>query len=91
MPRAALSLEQKKEYKVKDLAGWIYGRMHSKGLSQKDMAKALNITQQDFSARLNPKTYRDNRRSDPFKYGELLILFNVLDATAEEIGRLMTL
>lgn len=69
----------------------LYGNRHSNYLLQKDMAKALNITQQDFSARLNPKTYRDNRKSDPFKYGELLILFKVLDATAEEIGRLMTL
>ena len=34
MPRVALGQDQKKEYKVKDLAGWIYGRMHSLGLTQ---------------------------------------------------------
>ncbi|MDE6749900.1 MAG: hypothetical protein K2K21_12690 [Lachnospiraceae bacterium] len=91
MPRAALSLEQKKVYKVKDLAGWIYGRMHSKGLKQEDLAKALNITSQAFSSRLNPKTYEKNKRADPFKYGDLLILFKVLEATDEEILWLMRL
>lgn len=91
MPRVALSAEQKKAYKVKDLAGWIDGRMHSKGLKQEDVAKALNITQQAFSNRLNPKTYEKNKRSDPFKYGELLIIFKLLEATPEEKEYLMTL
>ena len=91
MPRVALSAEQKKVYKVKDLAGWIYGKMHSKGLKQEDLAKELHITQSAFSARLNPKTYEKNKRADPFKYGELLILFKILEATDEEILRLMRL
>ena len=91
MSRAALSPEQKKRYKIKDLAGWIDGRMHSLGLKQEDMAKALNITQAAFSTRINPKTYEKNKRADPFKYGDLLIIFNLLEATQEEKKRLLTL
>lgn len=91
MPRAPLSPEQKKRYKIKDLAGWIDGRMHSLGLKQEDMAKALNITQAAFSTRINPKTYEKNKRADPFKYGDLLIIFNLLEATQEEKKRLLTL
>lgn len=91
MPRAALSQEQKKVYKVKDLAGWIERRMCSKKLKQEDVAKALNITQEAFSTRLNPKTYEKNKRADPFKYGDLLILFRLLEVTAEEKEWLLTL
>lgn len=91
MPRVAIGQEQRKQYKVRDLAGWIDGRMHLMGLTQEDLAKALNITQAAFSARLNPKTYKKNKRADPFKYGDLLILFKVLDATPEEKERLLTL
>ena len=91
MSRAALSPEQKKRYKIKDLAGWIDGRMHSLGLKQEDVAKALNITQSAFSTRLNPKTYEKNKRADPFKFGDLLILCSILEATPEEKERLLTL
>lgn len=91
MPRVALSPEQKKIYKVKDLAGWIDGRMHSKGLNQEDVAKVLNISQEAVSTRLNPKTYEKNERADPFKYGDLLILFKILEVTKEEKEWLMTL
>lgn len=91
MPRVALSPEQRKKHKVKDLAGWIDGRMHNKGLTQDDIAKALNISQEAVSIRLNPKTYEKNKRADPFKYGDLLIIFNLLEATQEEKERLLTL
>lgn len=91
MPRVALSPEQRKKHKVKDLAGWIDGRMHNKGLTQDDIAKALNISQAAVSDRLNPKTYEENKRADPFKYGDLLILCKILEATPEEKERLLTL
>lgn len=91
MPKVAIGEEQKREYKVRDLAGWIDGRMHIMGLTQEDIAKELNITREALSARLNPKTYKKNRRADPFKYGDLLILFKILNATQEEKVRLMTL
>lgn len=91
MPRVALSLEQRKRNKIKDLTEWIDGRMHSMGLEQEDVARELNISQEALSARLNPKTYAKNKRADPFKYGDLLVLFKLLDASDEEILRLMRL
>ena len=91
MPRMALSPEQRKRHKVKDLTTWIDGRMHNKGLTQKDIAKALNISQEAVSLRLTPNTYEKNTRAYPFKYGDLLIIFNLLEATQEEKERLLTL
>lgn len=91
MPRVALSREQQKRNKIKILIEWIDGRMHSKGLKQEDVAKELDITQEAFSMRMNPKTYEKNKRADPFKFGDLLILFNILEATPEEKERLTTL
>ena len=91
MPRVALSLEQKKQNKIKYLTEWIDGRMHSMGLRQEDVAKALNITQPALCARLSPKTYKKNKNADPFKFGDLLILCSILEATQEEKERLLTL
>ena len=91
MPRVALGQEQKKQYKVQDLIIWIVGKMHDMELTQEDVARELHITREALSTRLNPKTYKKNKRADPFKYGDLLILFKVLDATKEEKERLMTL
>lgn len=91
MLKVALSLEQKKRNKIKYLIEWIDGRMHSKGLKQEDVAKELNITQEAFFMRLNPKTYEKNKRADPFKFGDMLILFSILDATPEEKNRLLSL
>lgn len=91
MPRVALCTEQRKRNKIKALIEWIDGRMHNKGLKQEDVAKELNISQPAFSTRMNPKTYEKNKRADPFSFGDLLILFNILEATPEEKTRLMTL
>lgn len=88
MPRVSIN---RKQYKIKDLAGWIEGRMHSKGLKQEDVARELGISQSSLSARLNPKTYEKNKRADPFKYGDLLVLFKLLEVTQEEKEQLMTL
>lgn len=88
MPRVAI---KKKDYMIKDLAGWIDGRMHSLGLSQEDVARELGITQAALSARLNPKRYESGIAKDPFSYGNLLTLFKLLEATDEEKQRLLTL
>ena len=77
-------MEQKRIYKVRDLAGWINGRMHVLGLKQEEVARELGIKQAALSMRLNPETYKKNKRADPFKYGDLLILFKILKATEEE-------
>lgn len=91
MSRVALTLEQKKKYKIRDLAGRISGRMHMLGIKQKDLAEALDITQQAVCNKLSPKTYKENENADPFSYGELLIVFDVLEFSQEERARLLTL
>lgn len=89
--RVAFTLDQKREYKIKWLIEWIYGRMHGLNLTQEDVARKLNISQAALSTRLNPKTYEKNKRSDPFGYGDLLILCEVLEATPAEKEELLTL
>ena len=77
MPRVAI---KKKDYKISDLSQWIAGRMYALKVRQREMAELLNITQQGFSKKL--------QRSN-FDYGELLSIFKKLEATDEEILRLM--
>ncbi len=91
MPKEALGRDQKKRYKIKALIEWISGRMHSIGMTQEDLGAMLGISQGAVSSRLNPKTYEKNKKSDPFSFGELLVLFEVLKATPEEKEKLMTL
>ena len=79
MPRVAI---KKKEYKIKDLAGWIVGKMHTKRLKQSELAGSINISQAALSIRLS-------NGKDLFSYGDLLTLFKELEATDEEILRLM--
>ena len=88
MPRIEL---KKKEYMIMDLAAWIIGRMHSKGITQKELAEKLGIKQGALSARLNPKQYKKGEMKDPFTYGNLLTIFAELEATDEEKRRLMSL
>lgn len=90
MPRVALTVEQKKQYKIRDLAVWVSGRMRILGLTQQDLAKELDVTQAAVSKKLRASTYT-NRNADPISCGELIILFNLLEATPEEIVRLLTL
>ena len=69
---------------IADLPGWIVGKMHKKKLRQTDVAKEIGITQPAMSQRLGQDL-------DSFTYGDLLTLFKVLEATDEEILRLMKL
>ena len=77
MPRVRF---YKKNYMVKDLKEFIIGRMRTLGLTQEQMGKEINISQSSFSQRLNKSL---------FSYGDLLTLFKKLNATDEEILRLM--
>ncbi len=79
MPRVAIN---KKKYMLKDLSEWITGRMKTLGLTQSDVGELLGITQQAFCQ----KVAQCN-----FKYSELLPLLKRLQATDEEILRLMKL
>lgn len=91
MPRIALTKEQKVEYKLNDLRKWVFIQMRELGISQEDVGKELGITQQAVSIKLNPKTYKKNKNADPFKSKELLILFDLLDATPEDKVRLLSI
>ena len=79
MPRVRLN---RKKYMVKDLSEFIVGRMRTLGFTQAQMGKEINISQQAFSNRL---------AKGLFSYGELLTLFKKMNATDEEILRLMKL
>ncbi|MCI9095505.1 MAG: hypothetical protein HFI95_04725 [Lachnospiraceae bacterium] len=79
MPRVSIN---KKKYLKTDLREWIIGRMKSLNLTQEDMSQMMNITQQAFGYRL---------REGNFKSDQLYVIFNRLQATDEEILRLMKL
>lgn len=89
MPRAALSPEQKRDYMVNDLPYWFEKEARKKGLYTKDLAVALKITPQAWNERKKKKV--NGKPKAPFSYGEMLILFRLLNATDEEILRLMRL
>ena len=79
MPRVAI---KKKDYMISDLSQWIVGRMYAKKLRQQDMAEMIGITQSAFCKRL---------QKGLFTYGELLSILQCLEATDEEILRMMKL
>jgi hypothetical protein len=79
MPRVSLN---KKKYLQTDLREWMKGRMDSLGKTQAYMGEKLNITQQAFGHRL---------RNGVFDNTQLYVIFKELEATGEEILRLMTL
>lgn len=79
MPRVSIN---KKKYLKADLREWIIGRMKSLNLTQEDMSNLMNITQQAFGHRL---------REGNFKNDQLYVIFDKLQATDEEILRLMKL
>ncbi len=88
MPRVSLTKEQKKDHKLQDLAGWIAQKMFLKGLKQEDLGSILKISQPAVHERLEKSK---EKGKDIFKAGELMLLFKELDATDEEILRLMKL
>ena len=79
MPRVTI---KKKEYMISDLSQWIVGRMYAMEIRQRDMAELLGITQPAFCNKL---------KINYFTYGELLSILKTLEATDEEILRLMKL
>ena len=79
MPRVSI---KKKDYMISDLSKWIVGKMYETKVRQRDMAELLGITQPAFCKKL---------KSSYFTYGELLSILKTLEATDEEILRLMKL
>jgi len=89
MPRVSLSPEQKKDYMVVDLPYWFEKEASKKKMYTKDLAKALGITPQAWNERKKPKL--DGKPKDSFKYGEMLILFRLLETPETEMLKLLTL
>ncbi len=79
MPRVTI---KKKDYMKADLSQWIVGRMYARHLRQADLAEAIGISQPAFCQRL---------KNGLFVYEELLTILNKLEATDEEILKLMKL
>lgn len=93
MPRVALSIEQKKAYKMKDLKGWVWKKMKLSGKSQTEVAKAIGISQPRLSDMLRIAERDEGRKvnPDPFTYGDLLILCDLFEVSDTEKQRLLTL
>jgi hypothetical protein len=89
MPRVALSPEQKKDYMVTDLPYWFEKEANKKKMHTKDLAQALGITPQAWNERKKPKV--NGKPKDSFSYGEMLILFRLLETPEDERLKLMTL
>lgn len=79
MPRVTI---KRKIYMVNDLSEWIYGRMKKLHITQADLAPAIGISQSALSNRL---------KKGLFSYEDMITLLKALNATDEEILRLMKL
>lgn len=79
MPRVAIN---RQKYLLTDLRAWIYDRMRESKKSQSYMGKLLGIEQQAFYRRL---------KKTNFTAAQLHIIFKELEATDDEILRLMKL
>lgn len=86
MPRVALSADKKDEYRIADLPFLFEKEAKKRGLYQKDLAKALNISPQAYNAR--KKRQRNGKPKDVFSYGEMLKLFRLLEMSEDEILKL---
>lgn len=84
MPRVAIN---RKKYIVQDFYEWMEGRRAAKNLNQSDIGQMIGVNQQSVSRKM-----RTCKKGKPgFTQGELLILFKELEATDEDIIRLMKL
>lgn len=94
MPRVALSMEQKRDYKLKDFKLWVIMQMHDYGKTQKDVGKAIGVAQSTVSKMLQiPKKGETDRgiKPDPFTYGQVLMLCEFFGADEKTKNRLLTL
>ena len=95
MPRVALSVEQKKGYKLKDFKGWVQMQMKLHNKRQADIAEVLGLSAGRVSQMLkipDPKKDRGKKvEEDPFSYGQVLLLCDFFGADKDEKERLLTL
>ena len=79
MPRIFMN---RKKYKLNDFSKYISGSMRAKGITQKQMADALEVSQQMFSYKLHHLI---------FTYADLLTMFEVLGTSDADKLKLLTL
>lgn len=94
MPRVALSMEQKRDYKLKDFKLWVIMQMHEHGRTQEDVGKVIGVSQSTLSKMLKiPKKGEKDRRikPDPFTYGQVLMLCEYFGADEKARKRLLTM
>ena len=77
MPRVAI---KKKEYLLSDFSEWVIGRMKTLGYTQEQMGAKIGIGQSSFSEKLRQKK---------FTLADVITILQVLDASDNEIVRLM--
>lgn len=77
MPRIT---SRRKQYKAKDIGAWIAGKMREARLTQEYMADKLGISQQAYGQKL---------RKSQFSYADLLTILQEIQASDEEIIKLM--
>lgn len=101
MPRAPLTMEQRRDYRLLDFKAWVSGQMKVNHLLQKDVADALGISQVRVSQMLDTPDKRKKRKRhrekegkiepDPFSLGQVITLFELFETDPEERKRLLTL
>lgn len=95
MPRVALTTEQRKAYKLKDLKGWVIMQMKLNHKRRSDLANVLGLSLPSISRMLkipDPKKGENDRsvNPDPFSYGQILTLCEFFNVDDEEKKRLLT-
>lgn len=95
MPRTPLSMEQKRDYKLRDFKGWVKSQMHLNHKTQADVGEALGISQAMVSYMLkvpDKNNKKDEKiRPDPFTYGQVLTLCEFFGVDEKEKQKLLTL
>ena len=77
MPRVAI---KKKDYMKSDFSASIIGKLRKRKMTQSQLGKALGVTQGAVSIKLN---------QDSYSMDDLMIIFDVLEYTDEEILRFL--
>ena len=84
MPRKRGFCINKDQYQINCLLEFIEGRRRRKKLTLENLGEMIDLTQQAITWRMNEK-----KGNGCFTYIELVKLFRELDASPEEIVRLM--
>lgn len=86
MPRIALTPEKKEEYMIDNLPYFFANEAKKRGFNQKDLASAIGITPQAYSARKKHKKDKSNseKQKDTFTYGEILKILRLFDLPKED-------